>query len=160
MGSRGLVKFFPGVLVFLLFGCGGNGGDLGSPLTGGQNETQTELIVSSTQPWQDSGVTVSPGQTVKVEYQRGMWTANPDRGFFNAGGDYILAKPLYSLPVTREASLVGRVGNRVFLIGLGATIPENLSGQLELVINDDLQAVYGPGLADNIGEITVQITVR
>ena len=57
-------------------------------------------------------------------------------------------------------ALVGRVGDQVFLVGIGPTVvPNNLSGELELCINDDLNRIYGAGLTDNIGSVSVQITI-
>lgn len=57
-----------------------------------------------------------------------------------------------------EAALIGRVGERVFLIGAGGTVPKGVTGALELMINDDLDALYGQGLTDNAGSIDILIT--
>jgi hypothetical protein len=54
-------------------------------------------------------------------------------------------------------ALVGRVGSQVFLVGMGTTVPATASGVLELCINDDLNHIYGSGLADNIGGVFVSI---
>jgi len=56
-------------------------------------------------------------------------------------------------------ALVGRVGSGpVFLVGDSAKTPSGQSGRLYLCINDDLNHLYGAGLADNSGSITVQIS--
>ncbi|MFC0777168.1 hypothetical protein [Flavobacterium sp. HJSW_4] len=127
------------------------------------------LIVSPTTvqanvKWQNTGVIVQSGTPVNVTYQSGLWTANPnDNGgrLYNADGNpyFIPAQAGYTMPGKNEGSLIGKVGSTVFFIGMGATVPANLQGELQLCINDDLNAIYGVGFADNIGNITVKITV-
>ena len=63
------------------------------------------------------------------------------------------------MPGQNEGALIGKVNGTVFFIGMGATVPANLQGELQLCINDDLNGIYGAGFADNIGYITVKITV-
>jgi len=57
-------------------------------------------------------------------------------------------------------ALVARVGsNGVFLVGDGPTsTPAGQTGRLYLCINDDLNHVYGAGLADNAGSIVVKVS--
>ena len=112
--------------------------------------------------WQKTGVNVSAGQPVNITYQSGLWTANPNDNngqLYNAYGNpgFIAAKPGYTMPGQNEGALIGKIGNTVFLVGMGVTSPSNLSGELELCINDDLNGVYGQGFKDNIGSITVLI---
>lgn len=123
------------------------------------------VFVQANQAWQTTGVTVTSSAITTITYQSGKWTADPR---FNNGQLYTAAGnseitvnqseyPLMGVPM---GALVGRVGNHVFLVGVGpTTVPGNLSGELELCINDDLTAAYGAGLTDNIGSVTVQITV-
>jgi hypothetical protein len=99
-----------------------------------------------------------------ISYLSGLWTANPNDNngeLYNAAGNptYINAKSGYTMPNENEGALIGKIGQTVFLIGMGATTPAGLSGNLELCINDDLTGEYGAGLADNIGSIVMQITV-
>jgi hypothetical protein len=114
--------------------------------------------------WQNTGVTVSPGTPVNIAYQSGLWTANPN-GFggqlYNAAGGptFIAAKPGYTMPGENEGALIGKVGNDVFFVGMGATVPYNLKGPLQLCINDDLNGIYGAGFTDNIGSVSVKITI-
>lgn len=114
--------------------------------------------------WQNTGVTVSPGTPVNIAYQSGLWTANPN-GFggqlYNAAGGptFIAAKPGYTMPGENEGALIGKVGNDVFFVGMGATVPSNLKGALQLCINDDLNGIYGAGFTDNIGSVSVKITI-
>lgn len=114
--------------------------------------------------WQNTGVFVKPGTPVNVAYQSGLWTANPninDGQLYNAAGNprFIAAKSGYTMPGQNEGSLIGQIGGSVFFIGMGATVPANLQGELQLCINDDLNAIYGVGFADNIGSISVKITI-
>lgn len=115
-------------------------------------------------PWLDTGIRLNESTFAKITYVSGTWTANPnDNGglLYNSAGNpiYINAKPGYTMPNENEGALIGRVGQTVFLIGLGATTPTGLSGKLELCINDDLNGEYGAGLSDNIGSVNVQIAV-
>jgi hypothetical protein len=113
--------------------------------------------------WQNTGVMIAAGSNKKVQYASGLWTANPeDNGgaLYNAAGNptFIPAKSGYTMPGQNEGALIGRIGSTVFLVGMGVTIPSNLSGPLELCINDDLNGQYGAGFTDNIGAITVTIS--
>ncbi|KQB43360.1 hypothetical protein [Flavobacterium aquidurense] len=115
-------------------------------------------------PWLDTGIRINASTVASISYLKGLWTANPNDNYgqlYNANGNptYINAKPGYTMPNENEGALIGKVGDTVFLIGMGATTPVGLVGKLELCINDDLTGEYGAGLADNIGSITVQITV-
>ncbi|MBC9911591.1 hypothetical protein [Chitinophaga varians] len=114
--------------------------------------------------WQNTGVMITPTNKVTIKYASGLWTANPqDNGgqLYNAAGNptFIAAKQGYTMPGQNEGALIGRVGSTVFLIGMEATLPPNLSGQIQLCINDDLNGIYGAGLTDNIGSVTVTINV-
>ena len=114
--------------------------------------------------WQNTGVIVTPGIPVKIGYQSGLWTANPNINggqLYNAAGNpgFISAKPDYTMPGQNEGALIGQVGNTVFLVGMGATVPSNVQGELQLCINDDLNGVYGAGFTDNIGSISVKIAI-
>lgn len=118
----------------------------------------TTVVVQSTQAWQSTGITVG-AVPVNIKYVGGQWTANPATGMVDSGGnDGLTAKPEYTMEGQNEGALIGRVGTNVFLVGLGAAVPANLNGLLELCINDDLTRKYGPGLTDNEGAVTVSIT--
>ena len=115
-------------------------------------------------PWLDTGVRLNPSRVATIKYKDGLWTANPNINnghLYNSAGNptFISAKPGYALPGANEGALVGKIGDTVFLIGLGANTPPGLVGKLELCINDDLKGIYGAGLTDNIGQVNVQISV-
>lgn len=115
-------------------------------------------------PWLDTGIRMNETTVATISYLGGLWTANPNDNngqLYNANGNpiYINAKPGYTMPNENEGALIGRIGQTVFLVGMGVTTPAGLVGKLELCINDDLTGEYGAGLSDNIGSIAVQISV-
>jgi hypothetical protein len=127
----------------------------------------SSFTVQANQTWQLAGIDIPVGVPVMVNYQTGEWTANPDSNggvLYNANGAPGLivpsSKTSYPLSGAQEGALVGRVGDTgsPFVIGDGPTsIPVGDTGQLQLVINDDLTGTYGAGLTDNRGSITVFI---
>ncbi len=126
-------------------------------------QTGCDFVVDAAQGWQATGVIVPKGALLKVQYEQGTWVYNKDRAACTAGGAAgLIAKADYALPGSPEGALVGRLGDRVFLVG------ENYSGafddldpsELYLVINDDLNHEYGAGLQDNSGSIQVDIAVE
>jgi hypothetical protein len=124
----------------------------------------TPTTIQANIKWQNTGVIVTSGIPVKIAYQSGLWTANPGINggqLYNAAGNpgFIPAKPGYTMPGQNEGALIGQVGNTVFLVGMGATVPSNVQGELQLCINDDLNGIYGAGFTDNIGSISVKIAI-
>ncbi|WP_291287530.1 hypothetical protein [Flavobacterium sp.] len=116
-------------------------------------------------PWLNTGVRLNEKRVATIKYVDGLWTANPNINngqLYNSAGNptFIEAKPGYALPGKNEGALVGKVGDTVFLIGLGASTPPGVVGTLELCINDDLKGLYGAGLTDNKGEVNVKISVE
>lgn len=119
--------------------------------------TDVQVTVQANISWQSTGVTVGTG-AITITYLSGEWTANPDTGMVNAAGNpNYQGKDGYALPGANEGALIGSVNGTPFLVGLGATVPQGLTGMLQLVINDDLSGIYGPGLTDNYGTVTVSI---
>jgi hypothetical protein len=120
-----------------------------------------DTSVDATSSWKNAGY-VNAGKTYTIKYVGGMWTANPNLNGGNlygpSGSNVVATQPGYALVGANEGALVGRIGNNPpFLIGNGATTPAGQTGQLQLVINDDLDGRYGPGLTDNEGQIIVSI---
>jgi hypothetical protein len=125
----------------------------------------TAVSVSATQAWQSTGIAVT--SPVVIAYQDGLWSADPAT---NGGSPYdangcpgiIVPVGQTCYPITGVAmgALVGRLGSSgtPFLVGDGPyTVNSDLGGVLELCINDDLDACYGRGLADNSGAVNVFI---
>lgn len=127
--------------------------------------TVSTVTVQANEKWQTTSIQVTPDALINIAYQSGLWTANPNLdqngGLYNAGGnpnsDVGPAKSGYTMPGKTEGALIGRVGGTTFFIGSYATIPQGLSGTLELCINDDLNGQYGAGFSDNLGSVTMQV---
>ncbi|MEA5260666.1 hypothetical protein VB264_22905 [Arcicella aquatica] len=120
------------------------------------------ITVQAAIEWQNTGVQIEPSSLLSIAYVSGLWTANPQDNngqLYNANGtpSNIPAKAGYTMPGQNEGSLIGKVGDTVFFVGMGTNIPPNLSGELLLCINDDLSGAYGQGFADNEGSIIVQV---
>lgn len=120
-----------------------------------------DFCVQATQGWQNAGF-VNEGFQYQIRYAGGLWTANPEingGNLYDANGSSVTATQSgYPLTGVAEGALIGRIGNNPpFLIGDSAITPLGQSGQLQLVINDDLSGQYGAGLSDNIGQIIVRI---
>jgi hypothetical protein len=130
------------------------------------------MPVLANQTWQNSGLTVVPGDTISINYQSGLWTADPktnDGKLYDAAGFSAIKvnQPGFTLLGANMGALCAFIGDKpvgdgsdaAFLIGDSYSQPCQTSGQLWLCINDDLKGKYGQGLKDNIGSVTVNILV-
>ena len=111
--------------------------------------------------WHNIGY-VNEGKRYAIQYTGGLWSANltqNDGDLYDANGSDVTATQTgYPLVGAPEGALIGCIGNNPpFLIGNGTTTPEGQTGQFSMVINDDLQGEYGPGLKDNIGRVTMKV---
>lgn len=125
--------------------------------------TGCDFVVDATKDWQATGVIVPKGAHLNIEYEEGTWVYNKDRNPCTASGVVgLIAKADYALPGSPEGALVGRLGERVFLVGenYDETFDDLDQAELYLVINDDLKHEYGAGLQDNSGKIQVEIEVE
>ncbi|PMI27666.1 hypothetical protein [Vibrio splendidus] len=100
---------------------------------------------------------------VEIAYKSGRWTCNPEVNqgqLYGADGSpqRYKAKPGYAMPQVNEGALVGRISDSTFFVGRRTHSPSNLSGNIELCINDDLEGIYGKGLTDNEGALNVVVT--
>lgn len=129
--------------------------------------------VQANQTWQSTGISVAAGDTISISYQSGLWTADPST---NNGNPYD-ANGCTTIPTVNQAgytllganmgALCGFVGTQpvgdgsdaAFLVGDVYSGTSPASGELWLCINDDLKGLYGAGLTDNQGSITVSIIV-
>lgn len=119
------------------------------------------FIVQANQPWQDTGITLQANEKAVIQYLSGWWFISPQlpRCDGNGGGRRI-NYPDYALPGYPEGGLVGRVNQQAFWVGNQGETPAGVTGQLQLSPNDDLPGSYGLGLADNMGSLTVKISVK
>lgn len=114
--------------------------------------------------WQKTGIKITVGTHATISYVSGLWTSNPNDNngqLYNAYGNpnFISAKTGYTMPGQNEGALIGKVGSTVFLVAMSVTVPVNLTGELELCINDDLNGIYGAGFSDNEGAVVVQVQI-
>lgn len=120
-----------------------------------------DFCIQSTLGWQNAGY-VNAGCRYQISYISGLWTANPDANdgnWYDANGSSITAtQPGYPLQGAAEGALIAQIGNNPpFLVGDTGLTPAGQTGQLQLVINDDLSGRYGQGLKDNVGQVFVSI---
>ncbi len=125
----------------------------GTTPSSAQSSTSKTLDVQANSDWQNSGVHVSKGTVVTIEYVSGFWRPWPGVNFDGKG--CLSCNPqndpndIY-VPC-HHGSLIGRIGTQVFCIANGATITATDTGTLDLRIND--KVIY-----DDSGAITVRIT--
>jgi hypothetical protein len=107
--------------------------------------------------WQPAGL-LTAGQTVEITAE-GKWTwdaRNRALAWFDANGapftPYLGNQLLRGV---NGGSLIGRIGDKVFSVGVATQVVANRTGRLELRINDDDNS-----LKDNDGELTVAIVTQ
>ncbi|MEM7341933.1 MAG: hypothetical protein AAF467_25035 [Actinomycetota bacterium] len=127
--------------------------DSNSPRTGTAN-------VTAQGRWQTSGIAVDGGATVTIEVTGGAWNHIPSIYPDNQGlgpGPTCVPSATTScddpLPGQPGGSLIGRIGDEVFMVGEGTELTAPGSGFLYLRIND-----HDRGLFDNTGELTVDVS--
>jgi hypothetical protein len=130
------------------------------------------MEVQANQTWQNTGLTVKQGDTVSVNYQSGLWTADPATNggnLYDANGcpGITVTQTGYTLLGVNMGALCGYIGSQpvgdgsdsAFLIGDSYSATSQSEGLLWLCIDDDLKGKYGSGLSDNSGSVTVTVAV-
>jgi len=115
------------------------------------------VTVSATEGWQNTHIRIEEKTTFEVRHLSGSWTLwleevppfGPGGGSFTCNGS-TCCEPLPGAP---SGSLIGKVGEETFEIGLGGPIVVETSGTLYLRMNDCDNA-----MDDNQGSIVVEIT--
>lgn len=119
------------------------------------------FVVEANRPWQDTGILVGANEKAVIQYVSGWWFISPQLPRCDGNGaSWRNNSPDYALPGYPEGGLVGRINKQAFWVGNQGETPSGLTGQLQLCPNDDLPGSYGAGLADNMGRLTVKISVR
>ena len=121
----------------------------------------TREIIAN-QNWTPSPYYYTGGLKLAVHPVSGLWTANPSQGWYDGYGDPHIphAKPGYAVVGAPEGCVCARVGDdgKPFAMErTGLYHIEGRSGNLQFVINDDLGGLYGKGLADNQGKVTIEL---
>ena len=112
----------------------------------------------ATQPWFDSGILVSAGDSITFEAV-GQWKHHPTNPWYGPEGSSSAAGGDYPLTGAPKSGLIGRIGGGdAFLIGGGTTVEATTDGNIYLTINDDA-AVLPDYYDDNCGEMVVTIQV-
>ena len=119
------------------------------PSTNEQVEVQANVM------WQDTGIQVRRGDTVKIRYITGKWSIWLDVDPLTDGnGQNGRPETCRIMPEENLGGLIGRVGdNSPFYIGNGAEIYSDYNGTLQLSINDCV------GFSDNGGALTVAVVI-
>lgn len=130
------------------------------------------ITVQANQAWQKTGVFVPEGSTVTITYESSKWTADPhtnNGNLYDAAGcpGLLTTQKGYTMLNENMGCLCGFIGatpvgdgsDAAFLVADSCNQAASASGELWLCINDDLKHLYGSGLADNSGSVTVSITI-
>jgi hypothetical protein len=123
------------------------------------------FTVYADQGWQNTGIWVSPEDSVAVRYVSGKWTGGIGKGNWYDGRGDLIAKYKCAeqyradlcdepMPNVYNGTLVGRVGGYVLEIGNYLEFIPREDGDLYLRMND-----HDEGLFDNEGSIKVEITI-
>jgi hypothetical protein len=114
-----------------------------------QIEVQADVI------WQDTGINVRPGDTVKIQYVAGEWSIWVDTDpMTNGEGQSGRTEDCRLMPEANLGGLIGRVGdNQPFFIGNGAEVFSDFAGNLQLSMNDC------PPFESNGGALTVHVII-
>jgi hypothetical protein len=124
-----------------------------------QNTLKKVTVDAKTQ-WIPVGVKSSPDGQISIRVVGGGWTPNPSYGemFDGNGHPDSKAGSSYVLEGAPEGGLIARVGRELYFIGnLGYIPASETPTDIELIINDELEARSGAGFNDNQGSLEVEI---
>jgi hypothetical protein len=118
--------------------------------------------IEAKQPWQKVGLSLH-GHGVLRFRTEGQWVFNPAQPAVGGDGAQSLSTAgrtayTFSGRQGREGQLIGRIGGgQPFVVGARGMhkVEPHDTGELSMMINDDVEARYGAGLADNSGHLTV-----
>lgn len=121
-----------------------------------------QVEVFANRGWQDTGIVISRGQQVTIEYVSGLWFEDPPGHWRDASGGpnpwtcsmLQCNEPLRDFP---KYALIGRLGDSVLKVGNRLDFVAEFSGNLQLRPNysDSDIRIHNPQ-----GSVTLKITVR
>jgi hypothetical protein len=115
-----------------------------------------KFTVSAAQAQNQTGLQISPGQTILIEYLDGSWRAGPAPTWPLVGPDgdpQVAAKTTFPVPDAPIISLIAGIGDApARLVGQRLEWQSDTTGLLWLGANDD-------GFTDNQGSLIVHITI-
>jgi len=108
------------------------------------------LTVNADYGWQNTGISVTPGQFITIEYLSGRWSTNGKEPYVDADGHWW--DDQYGC---KFMALIARIGSdsSVLCVGNFLSIKAQSTGILLLRPNDGM-------LSDNAGQITVKVAVK
>jgi hypothetical protein len=111
--------------------------------------------------WQSAGTVVDARHMTTIACQSGDWSVDAAAGGCDGGGyAALIAGARSPLPGAPKGALVGRVGAYTFLVGSVTTVPDGLSGPLELCINNDVEASHNAGPVGHGGRLLVRVSTK
>lgn len=128
------------------------------------------FTVQAAKLWQDTRVTVKPGDMVTIKYLEGSWRWTGDRANFDGEGDPAATGAYRDICVKKDecpindaplSALIGKIGisGPPFLVGnsITFTVPNDYDHDqsIYLIGNDNFN-----GFFDNVGSIVVEITAQ
>jgi len=132
-----------------------------------QEPSTYQARIFANQGWQNTGINISLGDIVTVEYISGTWTGGIGPGrWYDGRGDLIerykcaekVANPSTCkepMPYVYNGALIGKVGDILVEIGNYSQFISATGGNLQLRMND-----HDEGLFDNDGSIIVRVSVQ
>jgi Tol biopolymer transport system component/serine/threonine protein kinase len=118
--------------------------------------SSSEFAISSTQQRNETGLQISVGQVVTIEYLSGGWRAGalPTWPLVGPDGDpQVAEKTTFPIRDVSVMTLIAGIGNEApFVVAEGVTFTSQTSGTLWLGANDD-------NFTDNAGSLTVRVSV-
>jgi len=119
--------------------------------------------IPASSPWISTGFMVAEDDIVIIDTDDDMqWSANPQTdGMYDANGSGHPSKPGYLQYPGIDGTLIGKIGQFIFQVGLfvHVHVPKGVSGELLLSINDDTSTIKGNEFTGNAGAIDATITV-
>jgi hypothetical protein len=115
------------------------------------NADEITLLVPADAEWLDTGVTIGPDQKATIT-AAGVWASNGWEYVSAKGYDGTVREAAF-LPSAAFASLIGRVGAKMFPIGISAEVARE--GRLFVAMND-VPRTY----ADNTGYLAVRVQLQ
>lgn len=140
--------------IALLAGCSGPGFN-------SERRFKRELMVSSNFIWQHTFIYCKPGDIVSITADKGSWQT--DQGACGAGGiPDTLSDKNYLFPGVPQSALIGKLGQKIFLVGASCRhlVDKDEIGELKLSCNS-CPGEYDTGneFNANHGEIKALVTV-
>ena len=118
-----------------------------------RNTSEITVDILANQNWQNTGVSVQPGDTLVIQHISGKWSPWSDGSCDGNGMPNTSLTANNIVTGVLHASLIGRIGdNQPFFVGNTLTQVVEQSGYVYLRINDT-------ALNDNSGKITLRIQI-